>query len=152
MEKDNKSSKIRDQLPEPVIYDRIYFMDGEDEVNYTDCFEISLYRFLHLLFTKQEKINFEHLTLHMNMESEQCLRLKAFFEKYPKVYREKELYTTDEAFTERADWCVFLNQSKIFKLKKFGKYEVCATFENLLSFFMTFFPKIEIPAGEDKSL
>ena len=58
------------------------------------------------------------------------------------------MYTTDEAFEERAQWCVFLNESKIFKFKKLGKYEVCATFENLIAFFKTFFPKIEIP---DKS-
>ena len=49
---ESKAIKIRDQLPEPVEYDSIYFKDGEDKINYTDCFEISLYRFLHLVLTK----------------------------------------------------------------------------------------------------
>ena len=55
------------------------------------------------------------------------------------------MYTSDEAFEERAQWCVFLNESKIFKFKKQEKYEVCATFENLIAFIRTFFPKIAIP-------
>ena len=81
----------------------------------------------------------------MNMEDAQCIRFKQYFDAYPKVHKEQSLYTTDEAFNERAQWCVFLNQSKIFKFKKEGKYEVCATFENLIAFFRTFLPKIIIP-------
>ena len=84
----------------------------------------------------------------MDVESNQCQRLIAFYEIYQNVHKEQVKYTSDEAFEERAQWCVFLNESKIFKFKKLEKYEVCATFENLIAFFRTFFPKIEIP---DKS-
>ena len=42
-------------VPEPVTYDWIQFtnVDGE-RVAYTDCWEISLYRFLHLAFGSPE--------------------------------------------------------------------------------------------------
>ena len=107
-----------------------------------------MYRFLHLVFSKGGKIDLDRLLKYMDVESAQCQRLIAFYDSYSKVHKEQVLYTTDEAFEERAKWCVFLNESKIFKFKKLEKYEVCATFENLIAFFRTFFPKIEIP---DKS-
>ena len=99
---ESKAIKIRDQLPEPVVYDSIYFKDGEDGITYTDCFEISLYRFLHLAFTKEGKIDSEHLVKYMDVESSQCQRLIAFYEVYSKVHREQVMYTSDEAFEERA--------------------------------------------------
>ena len=42
-------------VPEPVTYDWIQFtnVDG-DQVAYTDCWEISLYRFVHLAFGSPE--------------------------------------------------------------------------------------------------
>jgi hypothetical protein len=38
----------------------------------------------------------------MDVESSQCQRLVAFYEVYSNVHREKEKYTSDEAFEERA--------------------------------------------------
>ena len=90
--------KIRDQLPEPVEYDSIYFKDGEHNITYTDCFEISLYRFLHLVFTKGGQIDKERLVKYMDVESSQCQRLIAFYDTFPKVHKEQVMYTTDEAF------------------------------------------------------
>jgi hypothetical protein len=55
------------------------------------------------------------------------------------------MYTTEEALKERAQWCILLNESKALKVKKLGKYEVCSSFDNLIAFFRTFFPKIAIP-------
>ena len=71
-------------------------MDGEEKISYTDCFEISLYRFLHLVFTKEGKIDNERLIKYMDVNSSHCQRLIAFFERYQKVHREQVMYTTDE--------------------------------------------------------
>lgn len=40
----------RNKLPEPVYYARIDFVDDGNAVGYTDCWEISTLRFLHLIF------------------------------------------------------------------------------------------------------
>ncbi len=37
-------------IPDPVVYSYINYMEGEEKVEYPDCLEISLLRFLHLLF------------------------------------------------------------------------------------------------------
>ena len=36
-----------------------------------------------------------------------------------------------------------LNQAECFMFKKLGKYEVCASVENIFAFFTHFFPRIE---------
>ena len=56
MEESKKSFLIQ-IIPEPVYYGPIEFeYPGEGTVRYTDCWEISVYRFLHLVFSKEGKI------------------------------------------------------------------------------------------------
>jgi hypothetical protein len=145
-------------IPEPVKYDLVHVNYGEDIVSYTDCFEISLLRFLHLIFGKNNKINLKLLQKHMN-KSKYCKNLLNFFSIYNNFSEETSYYFTDKGFEERAMWCKFLNDSKIFKYKKEDNYEVCATFENLFTFFKIYFPNnnfetdniIKITVGNIKS-
>ena len=43
-----------------------------------------------------------------------------------------------------------LNQAECFMYKKLGKYEVCASIENIFAFFTHFFPKIQFMDGADE--
>ena len=54
-----------------------------------------------------------------------------YFLKYNTIHQSDEYYKTDEGFQERAEWCEFLNERDIFKYKKMGKFEVCASLDNL---------------------
>ena len=40
-----------------------------------------------------------------------------------------------------------LNEAECFLFKKLGKYEICASIENIFAFFTHFFPKIQFMDG-----
>ncbi len=66
-----EESKVdyRKIIPEPVFYGEIEFeYPGEGKVSYTDCWEISVYRFLHLVFSKDGKIDKDRLLHYMDPE------------------------------------------------------------------------------------
>jgi hypothetical protein len=127
-------------IPEPVKYNSVEVIYDEDIVSYTDCFEISLLRFIHLIFGKNNKIDLELLQIDMD-NSKYCSDLVDFFTLRNYFSNDEYYYFTEIGLVERADWCKFLNDSKIFKYKQEDKYEVCATFENLFTFFKIYFPK-----------
>lgn len=54
-------------VPDPVLYAPIEFIDGGEVVSYTDCWEISVLRFLHLLFGENGTINQEKLKRDMDL-------------------------------------------------------------------------------------
>lgn len=58
----------------------------------------------------------------------------------------KDYYFTEEGLKLRSKWCQFLNNPEILDLKHGDKYkyEVKATLDNLIRFFKTFFPKLNI--------
>lgn len=127
-------------IPEPVKYNSVDIIYDKDIISYTDCFEISLLRFLHLIFGENNKINLELLQQDMD-NSSYCTDLVNFFTLRNYFSNDEYYYFTEIGLNERADWCKFLNDSKIFTYKKEDKYEVCATVENLFTFFRIYFPK-----------
>jgi hypothetical protein len=93
-------------IPVPVTYDMIKFYCPEEDavVNYTDCWEISVYRFLHLVFSDAGKINFKRLDDYMQPKSYQSELLLDFFERYPVVHLDTGYYRTNKGLAERAEW------------------------------------------------
>ena len=129
---------------EPVEYNRITFIDDDNkEISYTDCFEVSLLRFLHILFVKESSINLKLMIDFMD-DSLFCEQIINYFSKYNIVHYDAQYYDTTDGFIERTDWCILLNNTKFFMYKLYKKYEVCATVENLILFFNVYFPKINI--------
>lgn len=127
-------------IPEPVKYNLVEVNYNNDIVSYTDCFEISLLRFIHLIFSKNNKIDLELLQIDMD-NSKYCSDLVDFFTVSNYFSHDEYYYFTEIGLNERANWCKFLNDSKLFKYKQEDGYEVCATFENLFTFFRIYFPK-----------
>lgn len=121
------------KYPQPVPYGPIRIIKDNDNeclmIKYTDCFEISLLRFLHLVFGNNGKIELNKIT---NQELNYYFSNNTF-------YYDNNYYETCDGYDERANWCDFLNERNIFKYKKENKYEVCASLENLFSFFSHFF-------------
>ncbi len=140
-------------VPKPLSYKLISFIDNDRNISYTDCFEISLYRILHLLFGRNGIIINTYLKRYMN-DSKECKLLFNFFKKYNTYdYKTDEYMTGKSRFEERVEWCKFLNKVKIFKYKMDNKYEVCASFTNMIKFFDFFFPCLkldEIKQEDDK--
>jgi len=126
------------KYPQPVTYGPIRIVkDTEYEfkvIKYTDCFEISLLRFLHLIFGNNGTVELNKVpNLQPNDE------LDFYFYENKTFYNDINYYETNIGFKERARWCDFLNERNIFKYKMENKYEVCASLENLFSFFSHFF-------------
>lgn len=126
--------------PEPVSYESINYCENNQTICYTDCFEISLLRFLHFVFGKNGHIDLELLKHDMN-DSEECKKILAFFSENNSYNLEADYYVTEQGLNDRAKWCKFLNNSKLFNYKKENKYELCASLENLFTFFRNYFPK-----------
>ena len=119
--------------PKAVMYGPVKI---DENVIYTDCFEISLLRFLHVVFGKNGNINIKRMKKLMNNEKNQ---LYCYFQKNNIYYNDNKYYSTLEGFNERTNWCNFLNEIKIFNYKKEDRYEVCASLDNLFLFFNHFF-------------
>jgi hypothetical protein len=141
-----KRQRYRRRVPliEPVKYGPIKIIEnsinGYVFISYTDCFEISLLRFLHVLFGRNGQINLNYLK-NFTGENE----LYNYFLINPNYNNNSDYYETYEGFKLRADWCSFLNNRHFFQYKKENKYEVCASFNNLISFVHYFIPNIKTP-------
>jgi len=74
----NKELEFLLSHPEPVSYESITYNENNETICYTDCFEISLLRFLHFVFGKNGHMDLELLKRDMN-DSEECKKLITFF-------------------------------------------------------------------------
>jgi len=140
----NESNDITDNFiinyqkyPQPVSYGPIVIIKETNDdykiIRYTDCFEISLLRFLHMVFGYDGIMNLNSIP---NLV---CINELVNYFLNKKFYYDVNYYETKNGFSERAEWCDFLNERHIFQYKKVDKYEVCASLENLFSFFKYFF-------------
>ena len=139
----NIISSLLHSIPEPVTYGPVTINNDDTLITYTDCFEISLLRFLHLVFGENCHINMDNLAKYMD-DSDHCNQLFDFFKEHNTYYLTADYYDTKDGFDERTRWCQLLNDSKLFNYKKYNKYEVCASYQNLFTFFINYFPKIKI--------
>jgi hypothetical protein len=152
---------------EPVSFNFIKFSDDNKIISYTDCFEISLLRFLQCAFVSNETIDLNDKTetnslnkLVVNLDrmksftlgTPECTHLIDFFTKNQKIELDEEYYQNDESdgYKLRTDWCIFLNKRPFFKYKKDDKYELCASLHNLFTFFNVFLPKLNLEQPTDK--
>ncbi len=141
-------------IVEPVQYNRIEFKDNKQKISYTDCFEISLLRFLHSIFLKKVdycyKMDIQRMATYM-YANKHCKQIIKFFLNNPDIHLDADYYE-NEGYPLRTKWCIFLNKRPFFRYKLEDKFEVCASPENLFSFFRIFFPKIYLdqPTNQDK--
>ena len=139
---------------DPVKYNLISFKDNKNKISYTDCFEISLLRFLHAVFIKKDnesfKIDINRMKCFMN-NNKFCKQIIAFFTNNSEIHLDQNYYEKD-GYAIRTKWCIFLNNRPFFRYKLQDKFEVCASLDNLIIFFRVFFPKIYLdqPSIQDK--
>lgn len=84
----------------------------------------------------------------MDQKNKHCNRLISYFTKNNKYDYERSNYETEEGMKLRADWCQFLNRSRLLRVKLEDRYEVAATVPNLLLFFRSYFPRLQVPYAE----
>jgi hypothetical protein len=140
----------------PITYKRVHFSEKNKEnktinnISYTDCHEISILRFLHIIFSKYDEktktlcFDLDKLKNHVDKSSE----IYKYFSHNKIIEQYDSWYSTHDGVIARTKWCNFLNKRKYFKYKIDNKYELCASLYNLEQFFRMFFPKIKFPPQE----
>jgi len=121
-----KNSLIKPILPKP-------FIDPTTGLEIDDCYELSLLRFMHLIFGSNGIINFNNLTKYMDLNKKECQDLYDFFIDYPGIFDDYQFYYSDAGIIIRRKWYELIS----FIILKFNIQDHIKLFKN-------FFPKIII--------
>lgn len=131
---------LKDVIPSPIRLMTMKFNITEPEettIQYTDCHEASLMRFVQMCFfdiNDPKKIDLKLLREHVKDS-----QLPEFFAKYPEILDEDDFHETTRGKQMRIDWTLFISDRTLFEYKIYGRYELAGTMYNLLAFFITFF-------------
>ena len=109
------------------------------KIKYTDCFESSLLRYLHIIFGKKDNT----INISMLYKYRAKAKLIDFFAKYNNIYSQNKYYTTKRGIEERKEWCILLNSNKTFDFVHsniMGCYELKSCLKNIIIFFDVFLP------------
>ena len=112
--------------PEPVTNLNISIND----IEYSDDFEISILRLLHIIFGKFNIIDTTKLKDNRN-------EVSLFLNKNNKIRKYISI-------RQRIEWCNLLNNHPFFQYKYQNKYKLQPTLKNLYTFFKVFFPTTEL--------
>ena len=105
-----------------------------DNIFYQDDFEISLLRFIHIIFGDNNKINLDKLK---NLIGESYLSNKLY------IFLEKNNKINDYiSIRQRIEWCNLLNKKINFNYKIQNKYKLNPIIYNIFSFFEIYFPSL----------
>lgn len=120
---------------EPIVQTNIKI----DPIYYHDSFEISLLRFIHIIFGEGNKINMDKVRYLMG-DSYENNELYNFLAQNIKFEKKSGNYTNSYFLKQRMEWCRFLNNRPFFNYKFDNKYKLCSSLGNIFAFFWYFFP------------
>jgi hypothetical protein len=112
--------------PEPVTNLNISIND----IEYSDDFEVSILRLLHIIFGKFNTIDTTRLKDNRN-------EVSLFLTKNNKIRNYISI-------RQRIEWCNLLNNRPFFQYKYQNKYKLQPTLKNLHTFFKVFFPSVQM--------
>lgn len=136
-------SKLQELLIKPVTGTELkYFnQNNNSEILVNDNFEISLLRFMHLIFSNDGVVLFENLTKYMDLEKKECQELYEYFRDFPGVMVDSDFYKSITGIQIRQKWFAFLSNRNFLAYKNLN-YELVPCMKNVYSFFDNFFPKL----------
>jgi len=126
-----KSDELKNSLIKPILPKP--FIDPTTGLEIDDCYELSLLRFMHLIFGSNGIINFNNLTKYMDLNKKECQDLYDFFIDYPGIFDDYQFYYSDAGIIIRRKWYELIS----FIILKFNIQDHIKLFKN-------FFPKIII--------
>lgn len=118
---------------EPIDATYVYI---HNDKKYTDCFESSMLRYLHLIFKKKRELKID-LELLKKYGAIPCLL--DFFQKYKDIYPKNTYYMSKKGQEQRIEWCELLNSNKTFDYVN-KDYELKSCLKNIYIFFDIFIP------------
>ena len=73
-------------------------------VEIDDSYELSLLRYMHLMFGNDGIINFDNLTKYMDLNKKECQEIQDFFINYPGIFPDYQFYYSDAGIIIRKKW------------------------------------------------
>ncbi|MBU3733949.1 MAG: hypothetical protein FGM30_05555, partial [Candidatus Fonsibacter sp.] len=134
--------------PEPVLSTNIKI---NNIIEYKDCFEISLLRFINIIFGKDNKIDINKIRRLIGNGYE-TNEFYNFISKYNNFDIKSDQYTSTFFRDIRTKWCNFLNNRDIFHYKFENKYKLTPSINNFFSFFSYFFNLRFTEESDNKNL
>lgn len=134
------SNELKKYLIKPVLPKPFYDLNNGIEID--DCFELSLLRFIHLIFGFEGIINFTNLEKYMDLTKKECDELNDFFLDNPGIFDDANFYYSDAGIILRKKWVDFLSLQN-FEYKKSNSI-INPNIKNLLKFLEKYFPKLKI--------
>ena len=131
---------LKDQLIQPIK--SISFRPLFSEIEINDSFELCLLRFIHLVFSEDQVINFTNLKKFMDTNTGLGQKLYEYFVNNPGVMQDHTFYYSNAGIDIRTKWYELLSNINTFKYKS-ENHQMDSTIENLFEFFKQFFPKLD---------
>ncbi len=143
IENTNKTKNIlKELLIQPVMGKPFKPLFSDNEIN--DSFELSILRFIHLIFSVDGVINFDNLTKYMDMSSSVCNKLYEYFMDNPGVMIDYSFYYSNTGIDIRTKWFELLSSHNFFTYKEeSSKQEINSSLDNFFEFFKNFFPNLD---------
>lgn len=145
LKKEIKNNLIQPVMPKPF---KIPFT----EIEIDDSFELSLLRFIHLVFSNDGVINFKNLLKFMDLNIEICNELNDFFIDNPGVMYDYEFYYSDTGVRIRYNWYNLLSNRHFLTYKNTDNTAIKPELNNILNFFRNFFPKLSFIRQDTQEL
>lgn len=101
---------------------------------YTDCFESSLLRYIHIIFGNPKYHTVDIQKLEKFGAKPNILK---FFKTYNTIHIQNKYYTKKQGMIERTEWCKLLNSVKSFSFVH-DNYEIKSCLENIHVFINKF--------------
>ncbi len=135
------STELKKNILKPVLPKPYFDLNKDIEVD--DCFELSLLRFLHLIFGSNGVINYTNLEKYMDLTKKPCDDLNDFFLDNPGILNDPMYYYSDAGVNLRKKWVELLSERDFFEYKK-SDYLINSTIKNFFNFMENFFPKLRV--------
>ena len=136
---DSIKNKLKNKLVKP-IKSCMYF-DKDKNENVEDGYELVILRFLHIFFSTDGVIKFNHLSNLMDMDKKECRELEDFFVDNPGVMTDSDFYSSDAGIKIRKEWYDFLSNREFFTYVHVS-HQLFPDNKNFLLFIKHFFPLI----------
>lgn len=146
-EKTILKNQLKEQLIQPIMPKPFNKLFSNEVID--DSFELSLLRFIHLVFSSDSKINFDNLIKYMNMEKNSCIELLEYFENNPGVMNDYQFYYSNTGIDIRTKWFEILKGQKFFTYKG-DEQQIEPTTDNLFEFFEQYFPNLDLSGNTNQ--
>lgn len=117
------------------------YIDKDKSLEIEDGFELSLLRLLHIWFSSDGIINFEHLTKYMDREQSESIELEEFFLDNPGVMIDSDFYSSEAGIKIRKSWYEFLS-NRVFLSYVNISHQLVPDNTNFFMFIKHFFPLV----------